>query len=436
MLEKCFERLLRGMYSLALILLSPMTVYHLIWRGFRQHAYLERWGERYARYPVPTAAPVRIWLHAVSVGEVNAAEPLVNALLARDPDSRLLITTITPTGSERVNALWAARVDHVYLPFDLPGAVRRFVHYFRPEVGLIVETELWPNLLFCCRDAGVPTCIVNARLSAGSLHGYRMLGPLVARALRSVCQIAAQSEVDAQRFVMLGAVPERIVVTGNLKYDIQIDPAQVADFARAFRIRIGRRPVWIAASTHLEEEAAVLEMHRKLRKRWPELLLLWAPRHPERFQPVMQAAVLDKWRVATRRLTRWPDHQDAVFVIDTLGELAAFYACADVAFVGGSLAQTGGHNLLEPASVGTPIVSGPHLHNFAEISRHLREAGALQVGADAAAVGTLLEMLLDDADARRQMAQAGRALVDAGHGTLQRTLDAIAPVLPAVPHAR
>jgi len=430
MLEKCNERLLRGAYSLLLILLAPVTVYHLIWRGFRQHAYLERWGERYARYPGGTAsAPARIWVHAVSVGEVNAAAPLIDALLAREPGQRLLVTTITPTGSERVKSLWGDQVEHVYLPFDLSGAVRRFLTHFRPAAGLIVETELWPNLLFCCRDAGVPVSIVNARLSARSLHGYRILRPLVARALKTVRKIAAQSEDDAKRFMALGAHAEAVIVTGNLKYDIQMDRDEIANFARAFRIRIGRRPVWIAASTHPEEEAFVLEIHKRLRRRWPNLLLLWAPRHPERFTPVMQAAVLARWRVATRRLTHWPDHQDAVFVLDTLGELAWFYACADIAFVGGSLVEIGGHNLLEPAAIGVPAVTGPYLHNFTEIAQSLEDAGGLRVAENAAAVGEFIDRLLANEALRMKMGQAGRALVDAGRGTLERTLDAIAPDL-------
>jgi len=434
MLANWSERLLRVMYSVALTLLAPVTVYHLLWRGFQQPAYLRRWGERYARYPAHSAPePVRIWLHAVSVGEVNAAAPLVNALLARGADARLLITTFTPTGSERVEALWGAEVEHVYLPFDLPGAVRRFLARFRPEAGLIMETELWPNLMFCCHDAGIPIAIVNARLSERSLHSYWPLQPLVARALETVCRVAAQGAADAERFINLGADPDKVVVTGNLKYDIPLDQATVTDFARAFRTRIGKRPVWIAASTHPGEETAVLDIHQRLSKRWPDLLLLWAPRHPERFQPVIQMAALAKWKPASRTLERWPGHRNAIFVIDTLGELGQFYACADVAFVGGSLAPTGGHNLLEPAAVGVPIVTGPHLHNFTEIARHLREAGALRIGEDAAEVGTLLDTLLADADTRRHMGQAGRALVAAGHGTLQRTLAAIAPILPAPP---
>jgi len=426
------ERLLRGLYSAMLYLLVPVTVYHLIWRGFRQEAYFERWSERYAHYATP-AAETPVWVHAVSVGEVNAVAPLVNALLDAAPERRLLITTITPTGSARVRAIWGERVDHVYLPYDLGGAVRRFLAHFRPKIALVVETELWPNLLFCCRDAGVPAYLVNARLSERSLRGYRTLRPLLARVLATMRRVAAQSDDDARRFGALGAPPGKLVVTGNLKYDIAIDAEALTRAATGFRERIGGRPVWIAASTHPEEEAAVLDMHRRLRERWPDLLMLWAPRHPERFRDAAQQAVDAGWRVATRRLTRWPDAEDAVFVLDTLGELQQFYACADVAFVGGSLQDIGGHNLLEPAAVGTPVVSGPHLHNFADIARQMQAAGALRVGQDAEALGTELIGLMADADVRAAMRDAGLVLVRDGRGALQRTLDVIAPDLPAGP---
>jgi len=423
------ERLLRGLYSAVLYVLAPVTVYHLIWRGFRQPAYFERWNERYARYPgPPMEAPV--WVHAVSMGEVNAAAPLVDALLAADPARRILVTTITPTGSARVRALWGNRVEHVYLAYDLSGAVHRFLAHFRPRIALILETELWPNLLFCCRDAGIPAYIVNARLSERSLRGYLPLRALLSRALRTLRRIAAQSAGDAERFRRLGAPRDAVVVTGNLKYDIAIDAAALVGQGKAFRTRIGERPVWIAASTHPDEEAPMVAIHQRLRARWPDLLLVWAPRHPERFKPVVQQCVDAGWRVATRTLTQWPDADDAVFVVDTLGELQAFYACADVAFVGGSLQAIGGHNLLEPAAVGTASVTGPHLHNFTDIARQLREAGALRVGDDADAVAVQLEALLADAGARARMADAGRQLVDAGRGAVQRTLDVIAADLP------
>jgi 3-deoxy-D-manno-octulosonic-acid transferase len=422
------ERVLRGLYVVALYLLAPVTIYHLIWRGFRQSDYFQRWNERYAVYGDESHAAT-VWVHAVSVGEVNAAAPLVNALRTRRPDLRMLVTSITPTGSARIRALWGDKVEHVYLPYDLPGAVSRFLRHYRPRLALVLETELWPNLLFGCRDHGVPAYIVNARLSERSLRGYRVLRPLLRRALRTLRAVLAQTQDDAARFVRLGAAADTTLVSGNLKYDVAVGAGWPA-FAAAFAGRIGARPAWIAASTHAEEEAAIIAIHRRLRGRWPDLLLLWAPRHPERFKAVAQQAVEAGWRVATRKLTQWPDRDDAVFVIDTLGELMPFYGCAQVAFVGGSLQDIGGHNLLEPAAVGTAVVSGPHLHNFADIAAQLREAGALLVGNDAGEVGTHIATLLGDADARATMVAAAHALVDQGRGALRRTLDRIAVDLP------
>jgi 3-deoxy-D-manno-octulosonic-acid transferase len=289
---------------------------------------------------------------------------------------------------------------------------------------------LWPNLLFGCRERDIPTYILNARLSARSLRGYRTLAPLIGRALRTVRTVSTQSHADARRFVRLGAREAQVVETGNLKFDVAV-PDGLPAFVESFHARAGMRPAWMAASTHEGEEAAVVAMHRRLRRRWPDLLLLWAPRHPERFRAAVDHAHGADWHVATRRLTRWPGADDDVFVVDTLGELLPFYACADVAFVGGSLVDIGGHNLLEPAAVGTAVVTGPKLHNFAEIARRLDEAGALRIGADADAVGASLELLLSDATAREAMSVAGRELVEQGRGALARTLQLIAPVLPA-----
>lgn len=422
------ERVLRGLYSAALYLLVPVTLYHLIWRGFRQRAYFQRWDERYASYPAG-APGAPLWLHAVSVGEVNAAAPLVNRLLAQRPDLRLVVTTITPTGSERVRALWGDAVAHVYLPYDLPGAVGRFLDRFRPTLALIVETELWPNLLFGCRDRGIPAYILNARLSARSLRGYRVLGALIRRALGSVRLVAAQSKADARRFLELGARPECVHVAGNLKFDMA--PVEADGFVAGFRAALGEaRPVWIAASTHEGEEAAVLEAHRALRASHPDALLLWAPRHPERFRAVAQAARDAGFAVATRSGDGWPRADTGVFVIDTLGELLRFYACAPVAFVGGSLQAIGGHNLLEPAATGAAILSGPHLHNFADIARRLREAQAMRIVTDASALADALRGLFDDEPARRRMADNASRLLEEGRGALARTLALIEPMLP------
>jgi len=424
------EGALRALYSFVLYLLSPLALYHLVSRGFRVREYFRRWDERYASYGTQPGRPC-VWLHAVSVGEVNASAPLVNALLKQRPDIRWVITTITPTGSDRVRALWGERVDHVYLPYDLPGSTARFLQHFRPSLALIMETELWPNMLFGCRDQGIPVYILNARLSARSLRGYRLVRPLIGRALRTVECVAAQSAADARRFQKLGALPGQVQVLGNLKYDVAV-PNGLDGFRTAFAAALGaRRAVWVAASTHEGEEAEVAALHRRLRARWPDLLLLWAPRHPERFARVQALAAEAGWRTGSRKRDTWPRPDDEVFVVDTLGELMAFYACADVAFVGGSLQPVGGHNLLEPAAVGTAVVTGPHLHNFAEISRQMEEAGALHIGADAAAVGDALEALLADPGLRRAMAAAGSELVDQGRGALQRTLALIGGKLPA-----
>ncbi|KRG68608.1 lipid IV(A) 3-deoxy-D-manno-octulosonic acid transferase [Pseudoxanthomonas dokdonensis] len=426
------ERLLRAGYSAVLYLLTPVTVYHLIWRGFRFSEYFLRWNERYGSYPGP-AQRCDVWLHAVSVGEVNAAAPVIDALRRLRPELRWVVTTITPTGSERVRALWGddEQVQHVYAPYDLPGAVGRFLSHFRPGVALVMETELWPNLLFGCRDRGIPSYILNARLSARSLRGYSVLRPLIARTVRTIKRIAAQSAADARRFQVLGADSEQVLDTGNLKFDIAVPPHLDA-FVASFGQQLGRpRPVWIAASTHEGEEADVIRIHQRLRQQWPQLLMLWAPRHPERFPKALELAAEQGLRTATRRLQQWPQADTDVFVIDTLGELMAFYGCADVAFVGGSLQAIGGHNLLEPAAVGTATVTGPHLHNFAEISKRLKEAGALEVGADADAVADLLQQLLAEPGRRQQMAQAGRQLVQHGRGALERTLAMIDEDLPA-----
>ncbi|WP_313228923.1 lipid IV(A) 3-deoxy-D-manno-octulosonic acid transferase [Stenotrophomonas acidaminiphila] len=423
------ELLLRGLYSALLYLLLPITVYHLVWRGFRVREYFKRWDERYASYPQSGRRPC-VWLHAVSVGEVNAAAPVVDALRRQRPDIRWVITTITPTGSQRVRALWGDAVDHVYLPYDVPGSAGRFLDHFRPSLALILETELWPNLLFGCRDRRIPVYILNARLSARSLKGYRLLRPLVGRALRTVTCVAAQSREDARRFVVLGARQEQVCALGNLKFDIH--PPDPAPLLAAFHAHVpAGRVIWIAASTHEGEEQPVMDLHARVLERYPDALLLWAPRHPERFARVEALARGQGWRVATRSVEQWPAADTQVFVLNTLGELMPFFACAQVAFVGGSLQAIGGHNLLEPAAMGTAVITGPHLHNFAEISRRMSEAGALSIRNDAAQLGDELLRLLGDAAARQQMVQAGAALVANGRGALERTLELIGPRLPA-----
>jgi 3-deoxy-D-manno-octulosonic-acid transferase len=423
------QRVLLGLYSLVLHLAFPVTLYHLVWRGMRQREYLRRWTERYGWIEDKLDLHDTLWVHAVSVGEVLAARPLVDALLAKYPERPLLVTTITPTGSERVRALWGDRVHHVYLPYDLRGMVRRFLDRARPALAVIVETEIWLNLYVECGRRGIPLVMVNARLSERSLRGYLPVQGLAKLAMRAVRLVAAQSNADATRLARIGADPARIHVTGNLKYDLAV-PAGLEAQAVAWRTAWGTtRPVWIAASTHPPEEAAVLALHQRVLAAHPDALLLWAPRHPERFAPAAEALAAAGLSFATRRGDGLPGAGHQAFVIDTLGELLSFFAAADLAFVAGSLCEIGGHNVLEPAALGVPSVVGPHTFNFAEATRRLRDAGALVQAADAAALGDVVLALLEDPARRTRMGEAGRQQVGEHAGALGRTLDLLDDVL-------
>jgi 3-deoxy-D-manno-octulosonic-acid transferase len=424
------DRLWLAGYSLALVVLLPTTLYHLVWRGMRQRDYLSRWDERFAFYPSGTDTGA-LWLHAVSVGEVNAAAPLVRALRAAHPERPLLLTTVTPTGSARARELFGDSVRQVYLPYDTPGAVRHFLDHFRPRAALVLETELWPNLYVESARRGIPLLILNARLSARSARRYRWIAPLVRVAMKAVTRVAAQSDTDLARYVQLGLDPARGSVPGNLKYDLEV-PAHLPGQAAQWRAAWGAsRPAWIAASTHPDEEAAVLAAHAALLQRWPDLLLLWAPRHPERFERVAEQAAGAGLRVARRTRDGLPGASTQCFVLDTLGELLAFYAAADVAFVGGSLQPIGGHNLLEPAALAVPMVVGPHLFNFEDVFARLRPTGAVTQVAGAAALAPALAAWLGDADARRRDGEAGRARIAGERGALARTMALVEDALGA-----
>lgn len=416
-------RFQRGLYSLAMRLGVPLLLYHMVWRGLRYPDYFRRWDERFGMFDTLPRRP-RIWIHAVSVGEVNAAVPLLDALRTRYPDHALLVTTITPTGSRRARGLWGDGIEHVYLPWDLPGAVDRFFDRARPDVAVIMETEIWPNLYFGARARGIPLMIANARLSARSLRGYGPLRALVARAIDGV-RIAAQSDADAGRLVALGAQPGAVEVAGNLKYHLQIAPG-TREAAIAWRLGWAPgRPVWLAASTHPDEEAQVLAAHAVVRARFPDALLLWAPRHPERFEAVIQAAAAAGLATATRRIDVLPGPGTTCFVIDTLGELLQFLPAADACFVGGSLQAIGGHNVLEPAALGVPVLVGPHTFNFADATRMLKEAGALRQITTGRALGPALLELIEAPALRQGMGEAGRALVESQRGALARTLSVV-----------
>ena len=420
--------MLRLLYTLTMYLLTPVILYRLAARGLRYRRYLSRWKERFGFFPAP-GFENSSWVHAVSVGEVNAAVPLIEALMRRYPDAPMVVTTVTPTGSERVQKLFGERVFHVYLPYDLPASVKRFLDRIRPRFAVIMETEIWPNLFITCRERAIPIVVTNARLSERSLRGYGPVRPLARRAIRCASFVAAQSPLDAERLRALGAAVSRLAVIGNLKFDMPV-PASLADSGEQLRRGWGRRrPVWIAASTHEGEEMPVLKAHTAILQRYPDALLLIAPRHPERFRPVVGACRSLGFTTRTRSEDEVADERCQCFVVDTMGELLHFYAAADIAFVGGSLEPIGGHNLLEPAALGKPVIVGPHTFNTEEVAASLIEAEAVLRVENAEQLGAAVIRLLTREDQRHAMGRAAQAVLERERGAVERTLRIVEQVL-------
>ena len=416
-------------YTSLLRLLAPFVVVRLLFRGLRNRGYWHRIPERFGFIP-PIAAPRIIWVHAVSVGEVRAAAPLVKALRARYPEHRVLITTMTPTGAATVPLLFDGEVEHRYAPYDLPAAVARFLGRVRPEIAVVMETELWPNFFRQCRERGIPLCIVNVRMSQASMQRYLRLARLTRATLANVTLFAVQSEADAQRLRTLGAPSAVVHVTGSVKFELNL-PASLREAAEVLRGQWGRdRPVWLAASTHEGEEELVLATRAQLTRRFPDHLLVIVPRHPERFAQAARVAKKAGCRTALWSERRGPiPHDVAVVIGDTMGELQLFYAAADVAFVGGSLVPTGGHNLLEAAAVGTPVVFGPHMFNFDEISRLTIGRGAGVQVQNASQLAPAISDFLGNANRRFEAGEAGKRMVDENRGAVAKTVALIETVM-------
>lgn len=419
---------LRLVYVFLTYLAVPLLLIHLGWRGVRVPGYRRRIRERFG-FGMPRLARPSIWVHAVSVGEVQAAAPLVRALLKRHPGVPLVLTTMTPTGSERVRALFGDAVIHSYVPYDLAGAVRRFFDWARPSLAIIMETELWPNLYHECGQRQVPLVLASARVSLRSVRYYRLLIPLFRNTLANGIVIAAQTPVDAERFCSLGANPARTHVTGNIKFDFEL-PDEIAARGRGLRDEQARdRPVWVAASTHDGEEIAALDAHTRVLEHHPAALLVLVPRHPERFALV--AELLDSRGISyvTRSSRALAGPATRVLLGDSMGELTTFYAAADVAFVGGSLVRVGGHNLLEPVALGVPVVTGPHNENAADIAELLFACGAALVVPDWAGLAAEVSWLLGDQPERHKRGAAGSQAIAANRGALDRLLTLVDPLI-------
>lgn len=413
----------RLLYTLLFLALLPVILLRLLYRAWRAPAYARRWPERFAL--AGDLRPDSIWVHAVSVGESIAAAPMVRELQKRHPDLPITVTCMTPTGSEQIRKSFGASVGHAYLPYDLPWLQRRFLRRLRPRICIIMETELWPNLIAECRAAGVPSVLANARLSERSARGYARVGGLVRPMFAALDWVAVQTAAEAARFAELGVEHQNMMVTGSIKFDLRIDPALREEAAR-WRRGWGTRPVWIAASTHQGEDEIILAAHRQIIAEQPDALLILVPRHPERFDTVARLVRDAGLRQVRRSQDQQPGLADQVFLGDSMGELLRLYACADVAFVGGSLVERGGHNYLEPAALAMPILSGPHRFNFAEVSDMLEGAGALQQVESAEELARAVHRLLVDRSAAAAAGAAGQGVVEANQGALERLLEGIA----------
>jgi 3-deoxy-D-manno-octulosonic-acid transferase len=432
--------MMRRLYSALIYCAVPFAFAMVLWRGVRDRSYWQALGERFGWGARLHAAPP-LWLHAVSLGEMTAAAPLVRALMSRCPQSPLLLTTATPTGRARARDLFGAAVDVRFLPYDTPGAVARFMDRTRPRLAILMETELWPNLFRQCERRRVPLVLASARLSAKSVARYRRFGGLFRGIFSASSLIAAQTREDAERFLAIGAPSARIHVVGNIKFDVQVSGEVVAR-AAALRASLGGdRPAWIAGSTHTGEEEQVLAAHRQLRTQQPNALLLLVPRHPDRFDAVAEQLRRGALRFTRRSGGEPPDGATQVVLVDTVGELAALYAAADVAFVGGSLVPIGGHNLLEPAALGVPVLTGPSYFGSKDIARLLIQQGAALEVKDARELAAALARLLPDPAERQRMGAVGRRLVESNRGSVARLLELIEPWLqdstahPATPAA-
>lgn len=410
----------RFFYTVLLLLILPLVPLRLLWRSLRQPEYLHHLGERFGFFKDRPDRPV-IWLHCVSVGETRASEPLVRLLQQRYPDHAILLTHTTPTGRATSEQLFGDSVMRVYLPYDLPFAVAGFLRHFKPKIGLLMETELWFNLIHACKSRSIPLLLVNARLSEKSARGYGRLGWLVEQGLENLATIAAQTRPDAERLCELGA--SQVVVTGNLKFDV-MPPASATEQGAVMRRLMGEgRPVLLAASTREGEEVLVLDAVAQAAV--PGLLTVIVPRHPQRFDEV--AALLQARGLSFRRRSENavlpPDCQ--VLLGDSMGEMHAYYAACDLALIGGSLLPYGGQNLIEACALGKPVLMGPHTFNFDEAASQAVMRGAATRIWDAATLASEIRQLMEDAGTRRRMGEAGLAFATVNRGAARRTLDLV-----------
>lgn len=413
------------LYRLLIYFLLPFLAVRFVLKGIRNPDYFNRIGERFG-FTAIQPPKGGFWIHAVSVGEVNAALPLIYQLNNKWPGLSIVITTMTTTGSDRVRKVLGENVYHCYLPYDYPGAVKRFIERIQPQLGMVMETEIWPNLITQCHTKNIPLVYTNVRLSQRSWRGYNRFRRLFSAVLPKVSQFAVQSEADAKRLIQLGAPEQHVNVTGSIKFDISLPPS-LGEAGESIRRQLGwNRPVFLAASTHDGEEAAAIEAFAEIRTQLPETLLILVPRHPERFSQVIRLCEKSglNTRIRSNMMGTSFDNVDAL-VVDTMGELTMFVAAADVTFMGGSLVPVGGHNLLEVASLKKPVIFGPHMFNFAEISELFLQQGAGIQVQHTSELAEVVIRLLDDAAMRDRFGNEGVKLMEQNRGALDRVINLI-----------
>ena len=422
---------MRILYTLLFYAALPGVLLRLLWKGRRLPGYRKRIGERLGLYGTQSAV-TDLWFHAVSVGETEAAIPVVQTLQRNNPNLRILITCTTPTGSNRIQSVFGKTVSHVYLPYDIPGPVQRFLKHFAPKVAIIMETEIWPNLFRLTSKRGIPILIINGRLSSRSVKGYRKLGRFVSDTLDAVTLIAAQTPDDAERYQEVGVSSNRVCVPGNIKFDIQLDSATRALATEIKQKVLNQRPAWIAGSIHPGEDDLLIDAWISAKQTNPDLVLILAPRHPERADDIARNCERRKLFAVRRSRGEVCSTLTDVFILDTIGELKTFYSASAVAFVGGSLIPHGGQNVLEPAAAGIPVFFGPHTANFKDITKGLiNRGGAVQI-THADEIAPLVIKLLQDSDYRGRLTQSATEFLAENRGAVTRVVALISDQLDRI----
>ncbi len=422
--------MLRFIYSLVMYLLQPFVWLFIVIRSLKAPNYRKRINERYGFYPSQSAPKAKgIIIHAASVGEVIAATPLVRRIQQQYPELAITMTTVTPTGSDRVKSTFGDSVTHVYLPYDLPDALNRFINFIQPKACIVIETEIWPNLIRQLHKRNIPFIIANARLSARSAKRYGWVKNLLHRMFNEISLIAAQDDISGKRYLNLGYQGD-LQLTGNIKYDLVITDELSQKIVELNKNWINGRPVWIAASTHEGEEEIILQAHHSLLAKFPNLLLILVPRHPERFKPVEDLIIKGGFRYCLRSENFKLQEDTQVLLGDTMGELMLLYGVSDIAFVGGSLVKHGGHNPLEPLAFKLPVISGRYTFNFPEVFAKLREVcGVLEINENPTALYSAVEKFLLSEEARQRYGNAGHEVLIENRGALQRLLNLLKPYL-------